>query len=230
MYQNNVREESPVEVTAPPPKPSRRRQKRMVVVQNEDAPCCTPWTNEEEIALCKGWVHGYENSAKGNARETYGFWTEVLAYLCNKTKQPGRRTYDVVNGKWKTVRPSVARFCGVHANVLRRAHDSGAGDEDYFNKALLDYEAEFGVQFTLCYCWEVLKHSPKWWEQEVSKFLNPNAAKRSKTSGSSPFNTVSDDASFNLNIDAGDEDENEVQEVPRPIRRDKVKGSDHRDH
>ncbi|GKG49642.1 hypothetical protein Tco_0518416, partial [Tanacetum coccineum] len=58
--------ESPVEVTDLPPKPSRRHQKRMVIVQNEDAPSCTSWTNEEEIALCKGWVHVSENSAKGN--------------------------------------------------------------------------------------------------------------------------------------------------------------------
>ncbi|GJX08044.1 hypothetical protein Tco_0195976 [Tanacetum coccineum] len=126
MYQNIVREESPVEVMAPPPKPSRRRLKRMVIVQNEDAPRCTPWTNEEEITLCKGWVH-----------------------------------------------------------------DSRAGDEDYFNKALLDYEAEFG---------------------------------KSKTSGSSSFNTKSGDASFNSNVDAEDKDENEVQDVPRPIGRDKVDG------
>ncbi|GKF70410.1 hypothetical protein Tco_0203467, partial [Tanacetum coccineum] len=69
------------------------------------------------------------------------------------------------------------------------------------------------------------KISPKLWEQEVPKFLNPIVAKRSKTSGSSSFNTESEDASFNLNVDAGDEDENEVQEVPRPMGRDKAKGS-----
>ncbi|GKB38106.1 hypothetical protein Tco_0883048 [Tanacetum coccineum] len=177
MYQNTVREESPVEVTTP----SKRRQKRAATVRNEDVPRCTPWTTEEEIALCKGWVHVSENSAKGH------------------------RTYDMVNGEWKMVRPNVARFCGVHANVLRRAHDSGAGDEDYFNKALLDYEAEFG--------------------QVVPKYSNPNAAKKSKTSGSSSFNTESDDASFNLNVDVGDEDENEVQGIPRTMGRDKARGS-----
>ncbi|GKE94366.1 hypothetical protein Tco_1579221, partial [Tanacetum coccineum] len=82
------------------------------------------------------------------------------------------------------------------------AHDSRAGDENYFNKVLLDYEAKFGVQFTLRHYWE-----------------------RNKTSGSSSFNIESEDTSFNLNVDAGDEDENEVQEVPRPMGRDKAKGS-----
>ncbi|GKA10715.1 hypothetical protein Tco_0690148 [Tanacetum coccineum] len=196
MYQNTAHEESPVEVIAPPPKLSKRRQKRMVVVQNEDAPRCTTWTNEEEITLCKGWVHVSKNSAKGNARKTDGFWIEVLAYLPNKTKQLGRRT----------------------------AHESGARDECYYNKALLDCEAEFGVQFTLRHCWEVLRYILKWWEQEVPEFLKTNAAKRSKTSGSSSFNTESGDASFNLNVDAGDEDENEVQELPSLIGKDKAKG------
>ncbi|GJR85156.1 hypothetical protein Tco_0209167 [Tanacetum coccineum] len=62
-------------------------------------------------------------------------------------------------------------------------------------------------------------------EQEVLKFLNPNVAKKSKTFGSSSFNTESGDASFNLNFDVGDEDENDVQEVPRPMGRDKARGS-----
>nr|GEU91352.1 hypothetical protein [Tanacetum cinerariifolium] len=146
MYQNTAREESPVKVTAPPPKPSRRRQKRMDSIPNEDAPRCTTWNNEEEIALCKGWVHVSENSAKGNARNTDGFWTEVLDYLGKKTKQLGRRTYNMVNRKWNMVRSNVARFYGVHANVLHRAQDSGAGEEEYFNKAILDYEAEFEGQ------------------------------------------------------------------------------------
>nr|GEV21013.1 hypothetical protein [Tanacetum cinerariifolium] len=62
----------------------------------------------------------------------------------SKTKQRGRQTYDTVNEKWRNVRPNVARFCGVHANVMRRAHVSGARDEDYFAMTLLDYQAEFG--------------------------------------------------------------------------------------
>nr|GEZ00741.1 hypothetical protein [Tanacetum cinerariifolium] len=116
----------------------------------------------------------------------------------------------------------------MYQNTVREessVEDSRAGDEDYFNKALLDYEAEFRVPFTLRHCWEILKNSPKWWEQIVSKYTNLNAAKKSKTSWSSSFNTESGDASFNLNVDAGDEDENEVQEIPRTMGKDKAKGS-----
>ncbi|GKA76700.1 hypothetical protein Tco_0783161 [Tanacetum coccineum] len=65
-YQNTAREDFPVEVATPPlaptqPKPSRRCQNRPT--QNEEAPCCTAWTNKEEIALCKGWIHEMEYDA-----------------------------------------------------------------------------------------------------------------------------------------------------------------------
>ncbi|GJV06649.1 hypothetical protein Tco_1344305 [Tanacetum coccineum] len=94
-FQHTARKDSPVEVAAPPPKSksSRGRQKR--TDQNEDAPRSTAWTNEEEIALFKGWVHVSENSFVGNAKRESGFWTEVLRYLENKTKAPRRRTYEM---------------------------------------------------------------------------------------------------------------------------------------
>ncbi|GKC50027.1 hypothetical protein Tco_1072772 [Tanacetum coccineum] len=72
-----------------------------------------------------------------------------------------------------------------------RAQMSGAGDQDYFEKALLDYEAEYGVPFG--------------W------ILNS-------------FNTESGDARINLNVDVGDDNEDEVQAVERPMGMDKAKG------
>ncbi|GJY46643.1 hypothetical protein Tco_0435706 [Tanacetum coccineum] len=107
--------------------------------QNEDRPRCIAWSTEEEIVLCKGWVHVSEYSAIGNAGRENGFWNEILPYPKRKTKAIGRRTYDMVNKKWKTVCSNMARFCGVHANVMRRAPKRRGGDGDYFAKALLDY-------------------------------------------------------------------------------------------
>nr|GEW38546.1 hypothetical protein [Tanacetum cinerariifolium] len=69
----------------------------------------------------------------------------------SKTKHYGRRTYDMVNIKWKTVRPDMVRFCGVYGNVKHRK------------------------------------------------------------------------ASINLNANVGDDKEDEVQEIRRPMGRDKVK-------
>ncbi|GKB45866.1 hypothetical protein Tco_0896619 [Tanacetum coccineum] len=173
-FQRIAREDSPVEVAAPPPKskPTRGRQKR--TIPNKDAPRQTAWKNEEEIVLCKGWIHVSKNSKKGNASKDAGFWTEVLQYIESKTKAPGRRTYDMINGKWKM---------------------------------------------------EDLKGSPKWMDTEFPKFLsNPQVSKRYKTSGSSSFNTESGDASINMNVDIHDDEEDEVQELRRPIGRDKAKG------
>ncbi|GKC40567.1 hypothetical protein Tco_1052951 [Tanacetum coccineum] len=113
--------------------------------------------NAEEIALCKAWVYVSENSRLGNTRKDAGFWTEVLQYMESKTRMYGRRTYDMVNEKWKMVRPIVVRFCEVYNNVMRKLKESGAGDGDYFNMALLNYEAETGVLFQLRHCWEVFK-------------------------------------------------------------------------
>ncbi|GJZ05385.1 hypothetical protein Tco_0538660 [Tanacetum coccineum] len=170
MYQNTVHEESPVEVTTPPPKPSKRRQKRLATVRNEDVPRCTSWTNEEEIALCKGWVHVSKNSVKGRRIEELKRNTTSIRHFLNMKLNLEYRLHFVIVGRFR-------------------------------------------------------KKSPKWWEQVVPKYSNPNPAKKSKTFGSSSFNTESGDASFNLNVDVLDEDEIEVQEIPRTLGRDKARGS-----
>ncbi|GJU27873.1 retrotransposon protein, putative, ty1-copia subclass [Tanacetum coccineum] len=81
---------------------------------------------------------------------------------------------------------------------MRKAHASGAGDEDYFAMILLDYEAEYEVPFTLRHCWKVLRKSLILMGSEV-----PN---------------------INLNVDVGDDEEDEVEELARPMGRDKAKG------
>ncbi|GKE63628.1 zinc finger BED domain-containing protein RICESLEEPER 2-like protein, partial [Tanacetum coccineum] len=87
------------------------------------------------------------------------------------------------------------------------------------------YEAETVTTFKLRHCWEILKGSPKWMQSEVPKFVGKSAegSKRYKTSGSSSFNIESGEASINLNVDVGDDEEDKVQEIRRPIGRDKVK-------
>ncbi|GJR86513.1 hypothetical protein Tco_0210524 [Tanacetum coccineum] len=142
-FHETAREDSPVEVATSPPKtkskPTRGHQKR--TIQSDDAPRQIAWTSKEEIALCKGWVYIFKNSRVGNTRKDVGFWCEVLQYMERNSKQYDRRTYDMVNGKWKTMRPSVVRFCGVYGNIMRRLQESGAFDEDYYARALVNYEA-----------------------------------------------------------------------------------------
>ncbi|GKC63610.1 reverse transcriptase domain-containing protein [Tanacetum coccineum] len=74
-------------------------------------------------------------------------------------------------------------------------------------------------------CERLLKGSLKWMDTEVASFAAKHqASKRYKTYGSSSFNTESGDASINMNVDVGNEQEDEVQELLRSIGRDKVKG------
>ncbi|GJV56922.1 hypothetical protein Tco_1457927 [Tanacetum coccineum] len=133
----------------------------------------------------------------------------------------------MVVGKWKVVRPAVVRFCGIYSNVMRMAQESGAGDEDYIQKAMIHYQAECGLPFKFRDYWEVLKDSPKFHEIAFPNFNqgSQGSSKRHKSSGSSSFNAESGDASINLNNNVDDEDD--VQEIRRPEGRDKAqnKGS-----
>ncbi|GKD71859.1 ALP1-like protein [Tanacetum coccineum] len=113
----------------------------------------------------------------------------------------------------------------VHGSKTQQLQESRSSDEDYFNRALVDYEAETGTTFKLRHCWEILKSSPKWMQSEVSKITAKSGGgnKRYKLSGSSSFNTESREVSINLNVDVDDDEEDEVQEIQRPVDRDKLK-------
>nr|GEX13018.1 hypothetical protein [Tanacetum cinerariifolium] len=152
------------------------------------------WTTEKEIALAKGWLAISENSKHGNARNEHGFWCEVLQYIESKTKQLSGRTYDMVCEKWKTVRPSVIRFCEVYNNVMCMAQESFNDSAKWQEIALLKFDTE-----------------------------SKGGSKKHKSSGSSSFNTESGDASINLNINVGDNDEDEVQVIRRTMGRDKAR-------
>ncbi|GJW45199.1 hypothetical protein Tco_0073998 [Tanacetum coccineum] len=188
-------------------KATRNRQKRLI--QTDDAPRQIAWTIEEEIALAKGWKVVSENSERGNARKKDGFWVEAMEYIESKTKMEGRRTYDMVLGKWKSVRPVVVRFCGVYNNVMRMAQESGAGDEDYVQKAMIHYQAETGLPFKFRHCWDVLKDSPKFADIAFPNLSqgSQGSNKRHNSSGSSSFNTESGDANINLNNTIAGDDE-----------------------
>ncbi|GJY92847.1 hypothetical protein Tco_0508629 [Tanacetum coccineum] len=112
--------------TSPTKKKKATHNRKKSSIQTDNAPRQTAWTTEEEIALAK----------------------EI------KTKLEGRRTYDMVVGKWKTVRPAVVRFCGVYSNVMRMARESGAGDEDYVQKAMIHYQAETELPFKFRHYWD----------------------------------------------------------------------------
>ncbi|GJZ84471.1 hypothetical protein Tco_0649810 [Tanacetum coccineum] len=110
--------------------------------------------HSRRISLCKAWVRISENSVLGNTRKEIGFWIDVLEHMQKTYPITSRWTYDMVNMKWKIVHPKVAHFCDVYHNVTRK-EVSGAEDGDYIQKALLEYQVEYGVPFL--HVWASLK-------------------------------------------------------------------------
>ncbi|GJW06510.1 hypothetical protein Tco_1568933 [Tanacetum coccineum] len=119
-------------------------------------------------------TRNHQKSEYGNARKKDGFWVEVMEYIESKTKMEGCRMYDM---------------------------ESGAGDEDYVQKAMIHYQAETGLPFKFCHCWDVLKDSLKFADITFPKLSqgSQGSNKRHKSPGSSSFNTDSGEASINLN-------------------------------
>ncbi|GJZ70421.1 hypothetical protein Tco_0633971 [Tanacetum coccineum] len=89
------------------------------------------------------------------------------------------------------------RLCGQQRKKLRCVKvglpflktarmESGAGDEDYVQRAMIHYEIDTGVAFKLRHCWEILKDRPKWQEIALPNFsTGSGGSKRHKSSGSS---------------------------------------------
>ncbi|GJW73534.1 zinc finger BED domain-containing protein RICESLEEPER 2-like protein [Tanacetum coccineum] len=91
---------------------------------------------------------------------------------------------------------------------------------------LLKFQVKYGVPFTLLHLWAKLKECSKWKEVELPNFEahRQKKNKRYKSSGSSSFNTSqSTKGSLNMNMQCGDDKENDVQEVQRPMGRDTTK-------
>ncbi|GJR16357.1 ribonuclease H-like domain-containing protein [Tanacetum coccineum] len=102
----------------------------------------------------------------------------------------GVQTYDTLNGKWKGLHPKLAQFCGVYDNVCRRAPQSGAGDEDYSQKALEEYRVEY-----------------KMWKFPGLKKRNYKSSRNISHGGLVRSTTQSVEGGSNLNRMAGDEEE-----------------------
>nr|GEU70608.1 hypothetical protein [Tanacetum cinerariifolium] len=133
----------------------------------------------------------------------------------------------MVLGKWKTVRLSVVQFCGIYNNIMRMDPESGAGDADYAQRAMIHYEIDTRIPFKLRHCWEILKDHPKCQEIAIPNFNTwfEGGSKMHKSTGSSSFNTESGEASINLNTNVDDNDEDEVREIQRPKGRDKARAA-----
>ncbi|GJS19710.1 hypothetical protein Tco_0448342 [Tanacetum coccineum] len=91
------------------------------------------------------------------------------------------------NSKHGNARKQDGFWCEVLEYIESKPkQESGAGDEDYVQRAMIHYQTKTGIPFKFCHCWDVLKDSPKF--KEIA-FLNFNTgseggSKRHKSSGS----------------------------------------------
>ncbi|GKC35723.1 hypothetical protein Tco_1048107 [Tanacetum coccineum] len=97
MY-TQVDDDSPVEEMSPvkAKKPSKRASNAK---KNDNKESSKEWTTAEENSLCKGWCDVSENSEKGTAMKTKGFWQAVIITLGTKLVQREGTTRSLANGK-----------------------------------------------------------------------------------------------------------------------------------
>nr|GEX88511.1 hypothetical protein [Tanacetum cinerariifolium] len=134
-----------------------------------------------------------------------------------------KRSYDVVNCKWKTkIRPKVSQFCDMNNSVLCRHEVKLVRNENIiYQKGEKSYRAFYKSNFQLVECWNILKGHKKWKKAEYPKYLRGKyrGSKKSRTSES-----ISDltHIGLNLNDEAADSGDEEIKES-RLMGRDKTK-------
>ncbi|GJX05356.1 hypothetical protein Tco_0191272 [Tanacetum coccineum] len=148
-------------------------------------------TNEEEEAT--RWLAVSENSKQGNSRKSSGFWCEVLSYIESKTRHYGKRTYDMVIGKWKTVRPAVVRFCGVYNNT----HGSEGSSKRHKSTGSSSFNTESG-EASINLNTTVGDND----DDDVQEIRRPQGRDKAKAAGKKRGSKSSASASSSVNEDA----------------------------
>ncbi|GJV28818.1 hypothetical protein Tco_1385266 [Tanacetum coccineum] len=125
------------------------------------------WTTAEEITLCTAWCNVTDNYVARDAMKR-GFWSEVFAYF--KKEIGGTiRGYDPIVTKWKhSIRPKIAAFSAVYDSV-QWMDESESSNLALFQKALAEFETQYGHLFTMTACWRILKNHPALSEIEMPK-------------------------------------------------------------
>ncbi|GKD34386.1 hypothetical protein Tco_1249895 [Tanacetum coccineum] len=108
---------------------------------------------------------------------------------------------------------------------MRMGPESGAGDEDYVQKALIHYQIDTGIPFKFRYCWEILKNHPKRQEiaiptfstvvegssKEALEIQRPQGRDKAKAAGKKRGSKSSASASSSVNEDALARDQEELR-------------------
>ncbi|GKA83938.1 RNA-directed DNA polymerase, eukaryota [Tanacetum coccineum] len=95
-----------------------------------------------------------------------GFWSQVVAYF-EKEMRENIRELDAIIMKWKRmIHLKIVAFSAVYDNV-RRMNKNESCNLTVFQKALVEYETQYGHDFTLKPCGRILKYHAVWREIEM---------------------------------------------------------------
>ncbi|XP_023745124.1 glutathione S-transferase T3-like [Lactuca sativa] len=207
--------------TQPTPPPQRRKGKKQacegVAQPGRQKP--TAWLPHEELVLVKSWADISEDSIQGNVQLGDHFWFRILERFREELEKcDDYRTKHQMNSKFREIAKGVSKINGLYNN-LKTQRKSSQGDEQILQEALQFYLEEVGKPFKWHDCWKLLVRCPGWKKYEQDFVFGVQQSKRTKT-GSSGYATSSD---ARVGLDLNQDDELELEEIVRPMGRDKVK-------
>jgi hypothetical protein len=124
------------------------------------------FSSDEERQVCRSVLHISQDPIQGNGQRKEAFWNRIEThYNQNKPTGGGHRPARSLETKWDTIKHDVAKFIGVHSQVLG-CRESGTSPNDVLQNALELYKVKHPKQqcFVFIHCWLVLKDVPRWME------------------------------------------------------------------
>ncbi|KAJ0519784.1 putative glutathione transferase [Helianthus annuus] len=118
------------------------------------------WTNVQEEALAKAWVHCSTNKKKGNQQNRDSFWRKILDHF-NATVGGSNRTVHQVRSKWTPMMTKINFFNGLYQQA-DRTRGNGCKDLDVMKVALKEFKERYPNGFQHVEAWEVVRKHDKW--------------------------------------------------------------------
>jgi hypothetical protein len=124
------------------------------------------FSSDEERQLCRSFLAISQDPIQGNGQKSIAFWERIANhYREHKPVGGGDRPARSLETKWEIIKHDVAKFVGLHNQVLSMK-ESRVSLEDLLERALQLYKLKHPKQhsFVFLHCWLILKDVPRWAE------------------------------------------------------------------
>ncbi|KAL8246142.1 hypothetical protein R6Q59_007358 [Mikania micrantha] len=128
-------------------------------------------------------------------------------------------TNDMISSKWRDMNQKVRRFNRIYSHKWQTRR-SGQSDAMIELESEDQYREQFNAPFTLKRSWEIMRKCPHWIRIPT---VQPSASKRLKASSTDSPGTSDARVHINLNELDEKEDNDEIEDLTRPIGRDRAK-------